>query len=217
MKLITKALVGVIKKYKGYKKQLLNKKNRKKTYLAVVILMAGALLYLAKGLFIAAWINGQPIFRWTVVGELEKNMGDQVLETMVTKKLIFQEANFNKVYVTESDINEELEKTKKIVEEQGMTLENALVAQGSTIEQLKENLRMRLLIEQLLGSDIEITDEQIQADFEKNKQFYGEGAEYGEFKDIIKDQIYQQELSLKYNDWIAKLKEEAQIQYFITY
>jgi foldase protein PrsA len=199
------------------KKNLLSKKNRKKTVVVSASLLLFLFLYLTKGYYISAWVNGQPIFRWSVVGELEKNMGEQVLETLVTRKLIFQEALDNNVGVTEVEINEELEKTKKIVEEQGLTLENALESQGSTIEQLKENLRMRLTIEKLLGSDIEVTEDQIKADFENNKQFYGEDAQLDEYKDLIKDQLYQQELSVKYNDWIAKIKEEAEIKYFSTY
>ena len=64
---------------------------------------------------------------------------------------------------------------------------------------------------------IEITDEQITSSFEKDKQFYGEDANIEDYREIIKDQLYQQELSLKFNDWIAKLREDADITYYLSY
>src|SRR4051812_42694523 len=52
---------------------------------AVVLLLV---LYFAKGLFIAAVVNGMPISRFEVIHQLEKSNGKAALDALVTRKLI---------------------------------------------------------------------------------------------------------------------------------
>ena len=206
-----------VKQYKLKKKTLLSKKNKPKVILFTAIFLLIVIAYLGKGLLIAATVNGEPIFRISIVTELEKNMGDQVMQTLVTRKLIFQEAKQKNIYITDTEIDKEIENTKKLIEDQGMTLENALEVQGSSMEELKDNIRFRLIVERLIAGDINISDDDIKVDFEKNKQFYGEGAEFDNVKDMIKEQLYQQKLQEIYNEWIATLKESGKINYFVAY
>ena len=58
--------------------------------LIVVILIVAA--FFLKGLFIAAVVNGEPISRITIISELEKQGGKQILSSLVNKILILQEA-----------------------------------------------------------------------------------------------------------------------------
>src|SRR5690349_4974212 len=69
--------------------------------LLVVIIALGALLYYARGVFVAAVVNGQPISRLSVVREAEKQSGKQSLETIIRNTLVEQEAK--KLNVTVSD------------------------------------------------------------------------------------------------------------------
>src|SRR5690349_14247110 len=58
----------------------------------IAILALGALLYVGRGLFVAAVVNGQPISRISVIKETEKQSGKQALDTIVRNTLIEQEA-----------------------------------------------------------------------------------------------------------------------------
>jgi len=66
--------------------------------LLVVVLVVAA--FLLKGLFIAALVNGQPISRFTVISELEKQSGKQALTSLVNQTLIFQEAKKKNITVS---------------------------------------------------------------------------------------------------------------------
>ena len=54
--------------------------------IAVVIFLAS--LQYSKGLLVAATVNGSPISRWAVIGNLEKQAGKQALDSLITEKLI---------------------------------------------------------------------------------------------------------------------------------
>ncbi|MCL5433096.1 MAG: SurA N-terminal domain-containing protein, partial [Patescibacteria group bacterium] len=92
---------------------ILKKITSNKVILVLGILIVLAILYLKKDLLIAATVNGQPITRISVVSELESQAGKQVLDQIVTKTLIFQEAKKQNVNVTQKDIDSEIEKLKK--------------------------------------------------------------------------------------------------------
>jgi foldase protein PrsA len=207
----------IVNKLVDVKKSLFSGKNKKKSLLVLSAALLLGLLYLGKGFIVAAVVNGEPVYRTEVISEMEKNIGDQVLQSLVTKKIILQKARENNIYITDEQVNVELDKTKKAVEGQGLTLENALAMQGGTLEAYTENLRIKLMIEKLMGSEINVTDEQVQAEFDTNKGMYGAEASFDDMKDSIKDQLYQQQLSEKYNQWLTNAQQDSSIKYFVQY
>src|SRR5882724_9068411 len=68
------------------------KMRRAYVILILVMFALGAFLYYARGIFVAAVVNGQPISRLSVIKETEKQSGKQALETIVRNTLIEQEA-----------------------------------------------------------------------------------------------------------------------------
>ena len=97
---------------------------------AVVLILVA--LFFAKGIFVAATVNGSPISRLSVVKELEKQGGKQALGAIIDKKLIETELNKQKMSVTPAEIDEEIKKIEAQVSSQGGTLEMALAQQGMT-------------------------------------------------------------------------------------
>src|SRR3989337_2397944 len=101
----------------------------KYTVLTIFLALLGVLLYFSKSLFFAALVGGKPITRLELVKELEKQSGKQTLESLITKKLIFGEAQKEGVAITNQDVQAEIEKIEKTVETQGSTLDAALSVQ----------------------------------------------------------------------------------------
>src|SRR4030066_771684 len=59
---------------------------------ALILVIVLGLMYLAKGLFIAAVVNGRPVSRLTLIKNLEKAQGKTTLDNLITEELISQEA-----------------------------------------------------------------------------------------------------------------------------
>lgn len=182
-------------------------RNRKLKFILGTVL-ALTFLYLIRSLIFAAWVNTRPIFRWSLVRELEKQGGQSVINNLIEKSLIFQEAARNKVRITDEDLNNELKKVEDLVKAQGLSLEEALAFRGQNKNDLKEQIKLQKIVERLLSDKISISDEEINEFFEKNKSLD---------KDQARDQLLQVKLNEEYKKWIEELKSKAKIFYFVKY
>lgn len=191
--------------------------NKKYYWVAVLLLIAGV-AWLTRGFWIAGTVNNQPIFRYEVVRELERQAGDQVLDDLVNKKLLSQEADRRGVSVTEEDVQAELDSVIASFEGQGMTLEAALEQFGLTMDSLRDNVRLQLTIEKMMSDSMqEITDEEAMTYFEENSAFFPEGTDFESLKDDLKQQMYQEKLESDFQSLLEELKNNAQINTFTNY
>ncbi len=183
----------------------------------LVLVLIGAVLYFAKSLLVAATVNGRPVSRLSILKSLEKSGGKQALDSMVTKELINQEAKKKNIVISDEDVQKEIEKLSETVKTQGTTLDAALSSQNMTKEDLMQNIRMQKTVEQLLASQIKVSDEDIKAYFDKNKATYGKDAKYDDLKDSIKKDLEQEKLATEFQTWYQKLQAESSIKYFVSY
>lgn len=192
-------------------------KNRRYITLALILVLVLGALYLLRSFFVAAIVNGQPISRVSVVNELEKQSGKQVLDTVVTKTLILQEAKKQNVTVSQEEINQETKKIEDNVKKQGQTLDQVLALQGMDRAALVEQIRIQKTVEKILGKDIKVTDKEVDAYIETNKEALGADPTSNESKASVKQQLTQQKLSEKFQTWLDGLKKKAKINYFVSY
>jgi len=108
-------------------------------------------VYLHWGWFVAASVNGEPISRLELIKQLEKQGGQQVIDSLVSKALVYQEAQKKNVQVSEKDIDSEYTKIEEQIKGQGLSMDDALASQGMTKEDLREELKYKLTVEKLLG------------------------------------------------------------------
>lgn len=179
----------------------------------LVIIILALIFYLSKGQFIVATINGQPVWRLTLIRELEKQGGKKVLDSLITKTLILQEAKKQKVSVTDEEVNKEISQIEETVKSQGQNLDQLLIAQGMTKNDLIEQIRTQKLVEKIVGKDIKITDEEIKNYFEENKSSFPKDKKLEEVEEDIKKQLEQEKLSEKIQTWIQSLRDAAKINY----
>ncbi|MCX6741016.1 MAG: hypothetical protein NTY61_01300, partial [Candidatus Parcubacteria bacterium] len=72
---------------------------------AVIIVAAVVVYYLGRGLIIAVTVNGSPISRAAIAQQLEKTYGKDVLDSMITEKLVNGAAHARGIVITDDVIN----------------------------------------------------------------------------------------------------------------
>lgn len=201
---------------KNFLAPILKNKKTSSIIIAVVILILG-LAFIFRGLFVAAVVNNQLITRYSVDKELEKQGGQKVLDSKIVELLIMQKAQKQGITVNQGEIDSKVEEIKKQVEAQGQNLDSLLTMQGQTKADLEKQIKIQILVEKLLGEDIQISDQEIADYFEKNKNFFPKEATLDSQKEQIKNELFQQKLNEKFQTWIQDLKNEAKIYYFIKF
>ncbi len=179
-----------------------------------IILLSLFVYFLNKNINIAR-VNGQAITKTRYFSELHKSSGQQVLDEMITKLIIKQEAERMGVNVSQSDIEEEITKLRSSVESQGSTLEQVLTYQGVTYDQLLENIKIQKMLEAILTDRVSITDDEIKSFYEENKDFYGNEKSFDELYNDIKFQLFQERMTAAYRSWIEEQKAASNIEKYI--
>lgn len=205
-----KKIVSLINKLRGKIKI-----NRTSPILLLPIIILAFLLYFYKGLFIAAMVNGQPIWRITLTRELEKQGGKKTLDSLITKALVLQEAQKQKVVISDEEINQAVKQLEDNLSKQGQNFDQLLSLQGITRNEFKEEIKLQKIVEKIVGKDIKVSDEEISQYFEKNKDSLPKDKKLEDLKDEIKNQLEKDKLSSKVQSWIQSLRESAKINYFV--
>ena len=190
--------------------------NIKTAIIIVVIIALGVLGYFYKGLFIAATVNGSPISRLTIIQKLEKASGKNLLDSLITEKLVQNEANAKKIIVSNDEINGEIKKIEDQIIAQGSTLDAALLAQGMTTDDLKTQFILQKEVEKLVADKINVTDEEVAQYIKDNKISIPSGQEAAT-NDQVKNELRNQKLDTEAQALISDLKAKAKIRYFVNY
>lgn len=179
----------------------------------ITVGVVGGGLYGFKDQFIVATVNGQSISRLELIQELEKQYGQGTLESIVTETLILQEASRQGVSTSDEEISQEIQKIEEGMAAQGQDLSQALSLQGMTMEELKEQIGLQKMVEEIVKKDIEVTAEEVEAYYEENKDSFPEDEDIEALKSGIKLQLEQQKLTEGINSWIKGLQDNAAINY----
>lgn len=209
-----------LKKSKAFKKanvflKSLQFKNQKQALIIVGILILLYLVYLGRSWIVVALVNNKPITRWAFNKELQSQAGKQILENQITEKLILQKAKENGIEVPQSEIDERIKSIEASVISQGNDLDDLLAQQGQTRADLENDIKTQSLIEKILSKEINITDDQIAAYFEDNRDSFAEDTTLEVETAQIKDLLTQQEMSARFQTWLEELKQEARIYYLL--
>lgn len=122
---------------------------------------------------VVAKVNDEVITKDELYQALVEQNGEQVLDNMITMKLIDQEAKKLKVSVTEEDMNKELDTLKSSYGGEA-EFNSALQYFGYDIEDLKKDISLNIKIKKLIEPSITITDDEIHEYFESNKDSLGQ-------------------------------------------
>lgn len=181
--------------------------------LFLVILILGISGYLLRGQYLAAIVNGKPVFRHRLTKQLTATYGKEVLENVILENLIKEEAGKSQITISDEEINNEINKISAGLG-QGVTLEQALSAQGMTLAGFKEQMKTRLLVYKILDKDVVISDEEINTYVKGNAKTLTATAEADQ-KTEAKAIIKEQKINEKIQTWISDLLARAKITRFL--
>ncbi len=183
----------------------------------VVIIVIAALLYVFRGIFVAALIDGTPISRLAVIRELEHQSGAEVLDGLVNQALVEKKAEEKGIMVSDEKIEQALIDISANLSSQNMTLEDALKAENVTLDQVRKTIRFQKLVELLLEDRLAVSEEEIKTYMEQNKDFLPPNDSIDEQKKMAQDMLRQQKLSSAFSEWLIAAKAEANISYWKKY
>jgi foldase protein PrsA len=168
--------------------------------MAVLILAIGVLLSFAltKDKAIAK-INGEAISKDELYDVMVEQYGVATVEQLIADKIVASEAKKQKITITVDELNKEVDKLKESYGGEGV-FNQVLESNNTTLDVLKEDLSNYLTLRKLLESQIEITDEELMAYFEENKDSLGEAEQVKASHILVKDEALATEIKQKLAD-----------------
>ncbi len=134
----------------------------------VVAVVAVAWVLITRATAVAI-VNGERISSKEFVSRMEDAAGTNVLDQMITETLIKQAAKKAGVTVSADEVDSEMGKLR---DQFGASFSSVLAQYGMTEDDLKNNIEMNLLVMEYSTKDLVITDEELKAYFEANKDQY---------------------------------------------
>jgi len=185
--------------------------------IVIFLLILAVVLFQFKHLFIAAVVDNRPIARWTLDRELEKQGGQQVLDSLINEGLILGEAKRQGIKIDEGEIKARVSGVEEQIKAQGSDLDSFLQAQGMTRTGLEKQITIQLVVEKVLGNKVSVTEEEIQDYFEKNKDLFATGTKLEEVKGEIEDQLKREKMNTEFQSWLQELREKSKVRYFVEF
>jgi foldase protein PrsA len=133
----------------------------------------------------------------------------QVLDQLISEKLIQQEAKRQKVTIPDSQINGQINTIKTQLGTE-KDFQAALQRNNLTENQLRDQIRTQLLAEQLGAKGVTVSDSDAQTYYNQNKAQYGTQT-FDQAKDSIKSTLLQQKQSDAIQTWVAGLRKNAKV------
>ena len=190
--------------------------NKKTAIIIAAVIILGVLIYTGKGLFIAAIVDGSPISRLSVISKLEKTSGKKLLDSLIAERLVKNEVKAKKIVVSDEEINGEIKKIEDQIALQGGTLDEALIAENMSRNDLKTQIILQKELEKLVADRINVTDEEVAQYISDNKISIPVGEE-AITAEQIKSEMKNQKINQEADALVLVLKAKAKINYFVNY
>ncbi len=186
----------------------------KRSYLIAILaaIIVLVVVYSIRGWFVAALVNGQPIYRLDVINQLEQQYGDQEMQSLVTQALIQQAASQRHITVSQQEINSQITTIENNLKKQGETLDSALQQQHMTRQQLTDQIVLQQEIQKMVGKVV-VTNQQVKDYMSQNKGSLPAGTTTSQ----VNQQLQQQELQQKEQQFVTDLQTHAHITSWVDY
>ncbi len=191
-------------------------KSKRNIVIALIVIAVIALILFLNNQLVAATVNGEPIYRLTLISELEKQSGKQVLDQLITQQLILQEAQRKNINVSQKDIDNQIQTISENLKKNGQDLNQVLTYQGMSMDTFIEQTKLNIILTRLVGNVV-ITDKQINDYIKSNEKTIPKGTKPADLKNQVKQQLGQQKLQQKVQDLITSLRNKAKINYILKF
>ena len=174
-----------------------------------VLIALGLLGYMYRGEFIVATVNGKPITRIQLWKSMEQQGGIQTLDALITEELILQKGAEQNIALTQQDIDTEIKSIEDMLSAQGLTLDQALAAQGTSLTQLEHQIRLQMILERLVKDAVVVTEDEVDKALTTAVEAGQEDTQ--ELRDSIRSQLEQSKLSQAVQGYLATMKQDANV------
>ncbi len=144
---------------------------------------------------VAAVVNGDPITKQELFDAMYLQNGSEILDQLITRQLIFQEANRIGITVSEEEVDEEID---TIIEEsfQGEEEEFLMVLEqyGISLEAFREDARLNLLAAEIALEQVDFTEEDVEKYFAEQRFLYDQPEEIEARHILVEDEAEAQEV-----------------------
>lgn len=188
----------------------------KSVLIVLVVVVLLALVYYYRDAFVAATVDGRPISRLSIVRSLEKQYGNQALQSLINQKLIQAAVDKAGVTISREELDAEIKKYEDQLSAQGLTLDGELRGQNMTRAEFEKNVTLQKRVEKLLEPKTQVTDEEVTAYLTANKVTIPEGKD-AEYRAQAKEQLKGQKFGQEAQAWINELKTKASVKVFVKY
>ncbi|PWU24155.1 hypothetical protein C5B42_00455 [Candidatus Cerribacteria bacterium 'Amazon FNV 2010 28 9'] len=179
------------------------------TIIAVLIVL-GLAAYKFQYVFIPAKVNGKPIFIWQYAAYLHNTFGKDAIQTLTTQAIINQEIAKSGVTVSGDEIQKEVDTLDKQASASG-GINAMLTAQGMTMSQLRDQIRIQLAVKKILKDQIVVTDAQVDDTYNKNKDLF-KNMSLTEAKAQVRSQLEDQSFQKAASDWLTSVKTQSKVE-----
>ena len=186
---------------------------RKFVFLLIIVVLLAALAYRYKSLFVVAVVNGHPITRFALDDTLTKQYGSQTLDNMISEEIINQEIAKNHIQVSSSQIDQKVAEITSGLPE-GVTLSQALDYQGMTETDFRNQVKMQIAIDQILGPQINVSDNEVEQYIATNSAQF-KSASPSAAQASARNILERQKESDAFNTWFSQIRQQANVLNFL--
>jgi len=140
--------------------------------LVVIIAVAAGIMFFSKNDAVGT-VNGKPISKDELYDVMVKQNGAAALDSLITDKIIGLEVAKHKVTVTDTEVENELQ---KIIDQNGgeEAFNQTMASYGYTLDEVKKDIATNLQLKKLLEPQISISDEEMTQYFDENKDQFAQ-------------------------------------------
>jgi foldase protein PrsA len=165
---------------------------------ALVVVAVAVFIFLSMRSEVVAKVGKESITKDNLYTFFVEQNGEAALDTLITKNLVEQEVEKEKVSVSNKDIDAELQ---ELIDSYGgeETFNQQLATSGLTMEDVESDVKTNLQIEKILEPLIEITDEEMQTYFDENKDTFAKTKQVKASHILVEDEATAKEVREKIN------------------
>ncbi len=185
--------------------------------IAATIIVLGGLVYLISKYAIIGWVDNKPITKFQLYSNLEKRYGNDTREQLIVEQLILSEAKQKNLSVSDEELAAEI---ANIEQQQGGAdqLAQILQVQGISQDEFRNLVKLQLFRTKIFGEGVNVTDEQVNQYITENQESLPAAtagaaqAEKDQLRKDVMDQLKQQEISQKFNQWLQTTLQSDRVK-----
>lgn len=192
--------------------RIISMRPNKTIYLILLAIGIVLLFIFKKDWFIAATVNNTPITNLELQQKLNQQFKSQTLNQMINEKIILQEAAKSGVAPTQQEIDQKISEIETKVG--GKDAMGALLTQqNTTLESLKNQIRLELIVSKLYEKEATVSAEEVQKFIEENKQML-QSTDSASLEKEAEETLKQQKLTQIFSEKFQEIRQKANIKIF---